>query len=167
MTPWTAAHQASLSFTISQSLLKLMSIDAMDSCHWCHLTISSSVAHFSCLQSFSASGLFQWVGSSNQGAKILELWMNIQGLFPLGLTYLISLMSKGLPRVFSNTTIQKPFQRNRNARRHSQSERPGLSRFGWLRASWIERRCNKLHSTICIILLSEFVSRNAWLQHYQ
>ena len=93
--------------------------------------------------------------------------MNIQGLFPLGLTYLISLMSKGLPRVFSNTTIQKPFQRNRNARRHSQSERPGLSPFGWLRASWIGRRCNKLHSTVCIVLLSEFVSRNAWLQHYQ
>ena len=52
--PWTAAHQISLSFTISQSLLKLMSID-----EWCHPNISSSVAPFSSSpQSFPASGSF-------------------------------------------------------------------------------------------------------------
>ena len=58
-------------------------------------------------------GLFQWVSSSHQVAKILELQhqpsvlpMNIQGWFPLGLTSLISLTSKGPSRVFS-TTIQK------------------------------------------------------------
>ena len=53
-TPWTAAHQAFLPFTISQSLLKLMSTS-----QWCHQTISSSVGPFSsCLQSFPASGSF-------------------------------------------------------------------------------------------------------------
>ena len=57
-------------------------------------------------------GLSQWVGSSHQVAKVLELstsvlLMNIQGWFPSGLTGLISFQSKGLSRVFSNTTIQK------------------------------------------------------------
>ena len=57
-------------------------------------------------------GLFQWVSPLHQVAKVLELqlqhpWMNIQGWFPLGWTGLISLLSKGLSRVFSNTTIQK------------------------------------------------------------
>ena len=58
--PWTAACQASLSITNTQSLLKLMSIESlMPSNHWCHLTISSSVIPFSsCLQSFPASGSF-------------------------------------------------------------------------------------------------------------
>ena len=49
---WTAAHQASLSITNSQSLLKLVS------CQWCHPTISSSVISFSCLQSFPALAVF-------------------------------------------------------------------------------------------------------------
>ena len=53
--PWTAVHQASLSFTISQSLLKLMSIEY----HWYHSTISSTVIPFSsCPQAFPASGSF-------------------------------------------------------------------------------------------------------------
>ena len=57
VTPWTAAHQAYVSFTISPSLLKLMSLS-----QWCHPTISSSVTPFSsCPQSFPASGFFQWV----------------------------------------------------------------------------------------------------------
>ena len=59
-TPWTAAHQASLS-TVSWSLLKFMSTE-----WWCHLTISSSAAPFSLSQH---QGLFQWVSSSHQGAK--------------------------------------------------------------------------------------------------
>ena len=57
-------------------------------------------------------GLFQWVGSSHQVARVLELHppMNTQDWFPLGLTGLISLQSKGLSRVFSTTTFQKhPF----------------------------------------------------------
>ena len=58
-------------------------------------------------------GLLQWVGSSHQVAKVLELHSapglpkNIQGWFPLGLTSWISLQSKGLSRVFSNTTVWK------------------------------------------------------------
>ena len=84
---------------------------------WCHPTISSSVIPFSsCLQSFPASGSFpvsQFFASGGQriGVSALELEfhlpMNIQDWFPLGLTGLISLQSKGLSRAFSNTTVQK------------------------------------------------------------
>ena len=81
---------------------------------WCHPTISSSVAPFSsCPQFFRHQGLFQWVNSLHQVAKVLELQLHINpsneysGLIPLGLTGLISLLSKGLSRVFSNTTVQK------------------------------------------------------------
>ena len=80
---------------------------------WCHPTISSSVAPFSsCLQSFPESGSFSmsWLfASSGQsiGALASVLLMNIKDWFPLGLTGLISLQSKGLPRVFSSTTIRK------------------------------------------------------------
>ena len=59
VTPWTAAHQSSLSFTISQSLLKLISIESMMLSN--HLILSSS-----CLQFFPASGVFQLVDSSHQ-----------------------------------------------------------------------------------------------------
>ena len=82
---------------------------------WCHPTISFSVTLFSsCLQSFLASGSFpvsllftsggQSIGAS-ASASVHQ--MNIQGWFPLGLTGLISLLSKGISRVFSNTTVQK------------------------------------------------------------
>ena len=79
---------------------------------WYHPTISSSVVPFSCLQSFPASGSFpvSWLFTSSGhsiGASALVLPMNIQDWFPLGLTGLISLQSKGLSRVFSNTTVQK------------------------------------------------------------
>ena len=83
------------------------------SSQWCHPTISSSVVHFSHLQSFPASGSFpvnqfftsggQSIGSS---ASASVLPMNIQDWFPLGLTGLISLLSKGLSRVLFNTTVQ-------------------------------------------------------------
>ena len=57
-------------------------------------------------------GLFQWVSFLHQVAKVLELQlqypMNIQGWFPLGLTGLIALLSKGLWRVLSSTTVRKP-----------------------------------------------------------
>ena len=52
-------------------------------------------------------GLFQWVSSSHQVAKRLELPVNIQDWSPLGWTGWISLLFKGLSRVFSNTTVQK------------------------------------------------------------
>ena len=80
---------------------------------WCHPTISSSVIPFSyCPQSLPASGSFpmsQFFASGGQriGASAAVLPMNIQDWFPLGLTGLVSLQSKGLSRVFSNTTIQK------------------------------------------------------------
>ena len=81
---------------------------------WCHLTISSSVAPFSYPESFAASGSFpmsQLFASGSQSigasASISVLLMNIQGWFPLGLTGLISLLSKGFSGVFSSTTIWK------------------------------------------------------------
>ena len=83
------------------------------SSRWCHPTVSSSVIPFSShLQSFPASGSFLMsqlfaLGGRNIGGSSSVLPMNIQDLFPLGLTCLISLQSKGLSRVFSNTTVQK------------------------------------------------------------
>ena len=84
---------------------------------WCHRTISSSVIPFSsCLQSFPASGSFpmsQFFASGGQSteasASASVLPMNIQDWFPLGLTAWISLQSKGLSRVFSNTTFGDKF----------------------------------------------------------
>ena len=82
---------------------------------WRHPTISSSIVpFFSCLQSFPASGSFprsQFFTSHGPSigvsASASVLPMNIQDLFPLGLTGLISLQSKGLSRVFSKTAVQK------------------------------------------------------------
>ena len=82
---------------------------------WCHPTISSSVVPFSShLQSFPASGSFlmSWLftpGGQRIGVSVSAsvLPMNIQGWFSLGLTGWISLQSKGLSRVFSNTTVQE------------------------------------------------------------
>ena len=84
-------------------------------CWWCHPTISSSVVPFSfCLTSFPASGSFpmsQFFASGGQSIGVSALSsvlpMNIQGWFPLGLTGWISLLSKGLSRVFSSTTVWK------------------------------------------------------------
>ena len=82
---------------------------------WFHSTISSSVVPFSsCLQSFPASGFFQVSQFFASGGQIIgasdsasALPMYIQNWLPLGLTVLISLQSKGLSRVFSNTTVKK------------------------------------------------------------
>ena len=99
-------------FPVSPSLLEL----AQTHVHW----VSDAISHLilccpfsSCPQSFPASGSFprsrlfasgsQSIGAS---ASVSVLPMNSQGWFPLGLTGLISLLSKGLSRVFSNTTIQ-------------------------------------------------------------
>ena len=83
---------------------------------WCYPTISSSVTPFSsCLRSFPASGSFptsQLFTSDGQsiGASASVLPMNIQGRFPLGLTGLIPLQSKGLSRVFSSTIRKHQMQ---------------------------------------------------------
>ena len=82
---------------------------------WCHPTISFYVVHFSfCLQSFSAAESFpmdQFIASGSQrigvSASASVLPMNTQDWFPLGWTSWISSQSKGLSRVFSNTTVQK------------------------------------------------------------
>ena len=82
---------------------------------WCHPTISSSVIPFSsCPQSFPASGSFQMSHLFTSGGQSIGvsastsvLPMNIQDWFPLGWTGWISLPSKELSRVFSNTTVQK------------------------------------------------------------
>ena len=93
-TPWTIACQASLSFTISWSLLKLMSTESVMPSN--HLILYHPFS--SCLQSFLASGSFpmcQFFASGGQSIGRLSsasvLPMNIQGWFPLGLTGLISL----------------------------------------------------------------------------
>ena len=142
VTPWSTASQASLSITSSGSLPKLMSIESVIPSN--HLILSHP---FLLLPSIfpSIKGLFKWVSSLHQVAKVLDfplqhqsfpasgsfpmsqffvtggqsigasasasvLPMNIQDWLPLGLTDVISLLSKGLSRVFSNTTVQKhPF----------------------------------------------------------
>ena len=108
-TPWITARQASLSITNSQSLLKLRSIESVMPSN--HLILCR---HFSsCLQSFPASGSFkmsQLFTSAGQSigvsASTSILPMNTQDRSPLGWTGCISLQSKGLSRVFSNTTVQ-------------------------------------------------------------
>ena len=109
-TPWTAERQASLSITNSRSPPKPMSIESvMPSNH-----LFSVVPFSSCPQSFPESGSFQmtqlfaWGGQSiGVSASTSVLPMNTQDLSPLGWAGWISLQSKGLLRVLSNTTIQK------------------------------------------------------------
>ena len=81
---------------------------------WCHPTISSSISPFSHLQSFPASGSFQMSPFFPSGGQSIGvsasasiLPMNIQDWFPLAWTGWISLLSKGLSRVFSRTRVQK------------------------------------------------------------
>ena len=103
-TPWTAAHQTSLSTTNSWSLLKLFS---------CHPTISPSAAPFSsCLQSFPASGSFPMSqfftsGSQSTGASALAsvLPIYIQDRFSIGWACWISLQSKGLSSLLQHHSL--------------------------------------------------------------
>ena len=106
-TSWTAAPQAFLSLTISWSFPSSCPLN-----RWCHPTISSSFALFSfCLQSFPASGSFPMSqlfasGGQSTGVSVSAsvLSVSIHGWFPLGLTGLIS---KGLSKLFSSTTVWK------------------------------------------------------------
>ena len=110
VTPWTAARQASLSFTISWRLFNSCPLS-----WWCYLSTFSSVVPFSsCPQplpaseSFPMSQLFTGGGqSTGVSAWTSVLPMYTQDWSPLGWTGWISLLSKGLSRVFSNTTVQK------------------------------------------------------------
>ena len=109
-TPWTAARWASLSITSSRTPPKPRPLS-----QWCHPTISSSVIPFSsCPQSLPASESFpmsQLFSSGGQSIRVSAsasvLPMNTQDWFPLGWIGWISLQSKGLSRVFSNTTVKK------------------------------------------------------------
>ena len=107
--PWTAALQAPMSITNSQSLLKLMCIESvMPSNHLilCH-PLSSHLQSFPASGSFPVSHFFASGGQSiGVSASASVLPMNIQDWFPLGWTGWISLQSKGLSRVLSNTTVQ-------------------------------------------------------------
>ena len=107
VTPWTAAYQASLSSTISWNLFKLMSIElVMPSNHLtlCRPLLLPSIFWGSFPMSWLDPSGGQTIGAS---ASASVLPMNIQGWFPLRLTGLTSLLSRGLSRVFSNTTVQK------------------------------------------------------------
>ena len=110
VTPWTAACQASLSFTISRSLFKLMSIESMMSSN--HLILCCSPLLLSSI--FPSTGVF----SNDSAFRIRwpKYWSfsfsispsnKYSGLISLGLTGLTSLHSKGFSRAFSNTTVQK------------------------------------------------------------
>ena len=109
-TPWTAAHQASLSITNSRSPHKPMSTElVIPSNHLtccCSLLLQTSI--FPNIRVFSNNQLFTSGGQSiGVAASTSVLPMNIQDWFPLEWTGLISLQSKGLSRVFSNITVQK------------------------------------------------------------
>ena len=143
VTPWIVACPAPLSFTISWSL--------SDSCQlsrWCYLSISSSASPFSFrLQSFPASGsfpvscLFTSDGQST-GASVSAsvLPINIQDLFPLRLTSLMSLLSKGLSRVFSSITVQKQTEIECFWQPHGMVDHIGLF--------WIERGKGDIYCTL-------------------
>ena len=101
--PWAAACQPSLSINNSWILLKLMSTESV-------MPSNHLIPFSSCPQSFSASGSFpmSWLvasGDQSIGASASVLSMNIQGLFPLGLTGLISLLSNRFSRVFSSIAV--------------------------------------------------------------
>ena len=106
--PWPAAYQASLSFTVSRSLLTPMSFElVMPSNHLilCRPLLSlpsilPSTASFPKNQCFA-------LASTGASASASVLPMSIQDWFPLGLTGLISLLSKRLSRIFSSTAVQK------------------------------------------------------------
>ena len=113
VTPWTAAHQSSLYITNSQSLFKLMSIESVMPSN--HLIL--------CLPLLPPPSIFPSIRVFSSESVLYIRWPNYWSfsfnispskedsvLFPLGLTGLISLKSKGLSRVFFNTTVQKhPF----------------------------------------------------------
>ena len=105
-TPWTVARQASLCINTSWSLLKLMSIKSVMPSN--HLILSSCPQFFPASGSFQMSQLFTSGGQSiGVSPSTSVLPMNTQDWSPLGWTGWISLQSKGLSRVFSNTTVQK------------------------------------------------------------
>ena len=136
--------QASLSFTISHSWFSSCPLS-----QWCHLTISPSAIPFSSgLQSFPASGSFlmnQLFASGGQSiaasASASVLPIKIHGWFLLGLTGLI-LQSKGLSRIFSNTTVQKhQFFGTQPSLRSNSYIHTWLLDYQWLSSNHQKRNC--------------------------
>ena len=106
-TPWTAAHQASLSTTNSRSLLALTSIKLVMPSN--HLILCRSLhlpSIFPRFRDFSNESVLH-IRWPKYWSFSISSSVNIQDWFPLGMTGLISLQSKGFSRVFSNTTVQK------------------------------------------------------------
>ena len=106
VTSQTAARQASVSFTISWSLLKVKSTELMmlsNHLILCHPLLLLPSIFPSIRVSFPMSQFFASGGQSTGAPASASV--NIQGWFPLGLSSLISLLSKGLSRVFSSTTV--------------------------------------------------------------
>ena len=105
-TLWTAASQASLSITNPRSLPKLVSIESVMPSN--HLILCRPLLLLPASGSFPMTQFFTLVGQKlGVSASASVLPMNIQDQFPLGLTDFISLQSKGLSRVFPNTTVLK------------------------------------------------------------
>ena len=106
VTPWIAACQASLSITNSQSSLRLTSIESVMPSS--HLILCRSILLLPALESFPRSQLFTWGGQST-GVSALASFLakKSQRWTPSECTGWISFQSKGLSRVFSNTTVQK------------------------------------------------------------
>ena len=110
VTPWTAAHQVSLSFTVSWSMLRLVSIESVMPSN--HLIICPPYLFLSSV--FPSIGVFSYkLAFHNRWPKYWSFSFSISpsneysGLISFRLTGLISLLSKGLSRVFSSTTVQK------------------------------------------------------------
>ena len=130
--PWTAARQAFLSFTLP------VCANPCPLSQRCHPTISPSATPFSySALSFSQhQGLFQWVSSSDQVAKVLEFQfqlkysMNSQDWFPSGWTGWISLQSKGVLKVFSNTT-QKNCTKHTDYKIHRRTVQKRINMMVW------------------------------------
>ena len=149
-TPWTAARQTLLSFAITQSFLKHMSIELMMPSNYhilCHLLLLLPSV-FPSIRVFSNESVLRirWPKYWSFPTSTSVLPMNIQGWFPLGLTGLISLLSKGLSRVFSSTTVQKCqffcAQRSLWSISHIHTwllEKPYLWLYGPLLAKWCLR----------------------------
>ena len=109
VTPWIAARQASLSITISQRSLRFMFIESvMPSSHLIlGRPLTSCPQSLPASESFPMSQLFAW-GRQSTGASALASFLpKTQGWSPSEWTGWISLQSKGLSKVFSNTTVQK------------------------------------------------------------
>ena len=150
-TPWTAACHDSLSFTISQSLLKLMPIGSVMPSN--HLILCHPVLHlpavFPSIRVFSSKSVLHirrpkyWRFSFSIGPS-----KNIQGWSPLGWTGLISMLCKGLSRVFSSTTVPKfqffstqPSSQSNSHTRTWLQETAQLWIAGTLSAKWISTSC--------------------------